>query len=90
MDILPQNRTRIHTLTSIRAFFTLWVVIHHLNLERYTTDSVIIFIDKYFLHTGRGVVSFFFFISGFVICYTSKHWQGWKNFLIKRLVPSLS
>ena len=61
------------------------MVIHHLNLERYTADSLIIFVDKYFLHTGRGVVSFFFFISGFVICYTSKHWQGWKNFLIKRL-----
>lgn len=85
MQVLSHNRTRIHTLTSIRAFFTLWVVIHHLNLERYTTDSLIVFIDKYFLHTGRGVVSFFFFISGFVICYTSKHWQGWKNFLIKRL-----
>ncbi len=85
MELLREKQARIHTLTSIRAFFTLLVVIHHLNLERYTTDSLIIFIDKYFLHTGRGVVSFFFFISGFVICYTSKRWQGWKNFLIKRL-----
>jgi peptidoglycan/LPS O-acetylase OafA/YrhL len=42
------------------------------------------FIDKYFLHTGRGVVSFFFFISGFVICYSYQNWSGWKSFFIRR------
>ncbi len=83
---MPQeNYPRIDSLTSIRLFCTLLVVIHHLNLGLYTNNSFIVFLDKYILHTGRGIVSFFFILSGFVICYASQNWSGWKSYLIKRL-----
>lgn len=85
MTYLSTKLARLNSLTSIRMFCTLWVVIHHLNLARYTNIPLISFIDNYFLHTGRGIVSFFFLLSGFVICYSSMHWSGWKSYLIKRL-----
>lgn len=84
MSFQQEQRVKIHSLTSIRLFCTLQVVVHHLNLVHYTSDPLISFIDRYILHTGRGVVSFFFFLSGFVICYSSRHWSGWKSYLIRR------
>lgn len=70
----------------MRFICTLQVVIHHLNLSKYSSDTSLIFLDKYFFHTGRGAVSFFFFLSGFIICYSSRNWRGWKSYLIRRFL----
>jgi peptidoglycan/LPS O-acetylase OafA/YrhL len=74
----------IQILTSIRMFCSLWVVVHHLNLGNYTTNTLMMFVDRYILHTARGAAAFFFLLSGFMIDYSTKNWPNWRIFLIRR------
>lgn len=65
-------------------FCCLWVVLHHLNLGQYTSNTLMIFFDRYFLHTSRTAAAFFFLLSGFMIDYSMKNTASWRTFFIRR------
>ncbi|MBK8190119.1 MAG: acyltransferase [Vampirovibrionales bacterium] len=82
--------SKIHTLTGIRGFAALWVVLYHLMRPLWAGDAVPVF----FAHGYLGV-DLFFLLSGFVIAlvherdFTSFQWGATLRFLWLRMARIL-
>jgi len=82
--MIIKNSSRIDILDGFRTIAILAVVLYHF-LYRWNDDNFPYFIGFIF-HYGYKGVSFFFMISGFVICYTLRKTNSFKEFWIKRFI----
>ena len=82
------SKDKIHTLTGLRAFAALWVVIYNMNRFEGVDPGFVRNIDwgiySGFLNYGYTGVDFFFFLSGFVISYVYQ--DNFSNNLKKEVI----